>query len=1052
MAKVQAYRAAAVRFRAAASACPSESGCSQAQAVFYDCLASQAGIASSRCLPPSCKPAGCPPAAGSKTQSPDAPVPALPPAPQAMPALSASFSGLLQASEKVRTTREKTDLAQARQLWELEKERASNAATHVARIDQDLRALVPELQRATKSEGDAYASALAVIVGKRALGQTTNLVWPGEHLSDGPGPADKDPKCSPWFAMKDPSGFEYTELDLAVCGQGTMLASGALRDRPMWWMVRNRSKLPVSLRYQVGIQCITACRSGWYDQQATLAPGKKLSSQVRGGSWHIIGHRVLEALAGATKPGAASALSSRPESFGPASAAKVSLADRFREQVKTDALSASATASDYLAAPPWDPLVARQMLAFLSAREAQRGEIASAGPSLEDQLAQTLEGIRAAAPSTVEVHVTDQEMKSGAAAPLSNYETHVWSYQKPEVHRCNFVIGGKLTQRTVLSIGKNGELSAPDPHDVDLRASWDLTASPPDSVRIEAGSTIQAKVAQREGRGPLGGGHRKVRAVSPEYYVVSVGPESGLSPESADALVFAEESAARNVAVQLVRASVVCRELAGRAPDRQGGAPEGKVGLVAEARRVEFSPTATAGDQWEFALRGSGGASTSRRSVTEVAAGRIVTKEETTSGSGTSATVSARDDNWNVLSSVVTSEGSPTTQTYDFALVEHLFPFRPGMSWHQRVRQVQSGDAASSVEDLEIEVVGWERVTVPAGTWDALKVRKVSRPVRPGESAVTEYVTTFWYVPEVKAEVRTESPSGVSELTSFKVTPSVPDATRRKQEDERLAIERRKAEEEADQQLALEAEARKKAEAEERQQLAREAAERKRAEAEEKSRLALEAAERKKAEAEERGRLALEAAERKKAEAEEKKRLAREEADRKKAEAEAAKLMDAETRQLAARARELEAEAKRTQAARQVPGSSAQAAVVPSAGGSPRRPANTLDEAKADPRFRFGAIIEDAKVRVVGVSDRYPYFGIPENGCSAGKNFATAELLARFDGQAPGTSVVLRLENPSPGSTAPGATMAFPLLRRAGKGKDGTFVYCGKGTAFPVRR
>lgn len=115
-------------------------------------------------------------------------------------------------------------------------------------------------------------------------------------------------------------------------------------------------------------------------------------------------------------------------------------------------------------------------------------------------------------------------------------------------------------------------------------------------------------------------------------------------------------------------------------------------------------------------------------------------------------------------------------------------------------------------------------------------------------------------------------------------------------------------------------------------------------------------------------------------------------------------------------------------------------------------PANTLAEAKADPRFRFGAIIEDAKVRVVGVSDRYPYFGIPENGCSAGKSFATAELLARFDGQAPGTSVVLRLENPGPGSTAPGATMAFPLLRRAGKGKDGTFVYCGKGTAFPVRR
>jgi hypothetical protein len=1078
--KAQAYRAAAARLRAAATACPADSGCSQAQAAYYECLASLASVAPTRCLPPSCKPVSCPVA-----KSPEAPVPVSPsPSLPAMATLNESLSGLLQASEKARQARGKTDLAQARQLWELEKERASNAAAHLGRIGQDLRALVPELQKSTKAETDAYGLALAQLIAKRAPQQTTNLAWPGEQLVEGPKPADNDPKCSPWFAMKDSSGFAYPELDLAVCGQATMLASGELRDRPMEWRVRNRSKLPVSLRYQVGILCITACKSGWYEQQATLAPGKKLVSQVRSGSWDLIGHRVLEALGSAAKPGTTSALASKPsESFGPLPAAKASLADTFREQVKVNADAAGAAASDYLAAPPWDPAVARQMLSFLSAREALRtsGELASAGPSLDDELARILEGVTAAVPRTVEVHVTDHEMKSGATAPQSNYETHVWTYQKPEVrNRCTFFAGGKLTQQTVLAMGKDGEVTAPDPHDLDLQVSFDLAASPPDSVRLEAGSSIQAKVAQHEVRGPLGGGHRKVRAVSPEYFVVSMGPERGSNSDSADALVFADEPTARNVAAQLVRASTSCHQLASTAADRKVGAPEGKVSLVADSRRVEFSPAATVADQWEYALRAAGATSTSKRSVTEVAAGRIVTKEETTSGSGTSTTVSTRDDNWNVLSSVITSESSPTTQTYDVAVVEHLFPFRPGMSWHQRTRQMQSGDTTASVEDLEVEVTGWEKVTVPAGTFDALKVRKVARPVRPGETAVTEYLTTFWYVPEVKAEVRVESPSGISELTSFKVTASVPDATRRKLEDERLAVERKKAEDEADEQLALEARARKKAEAEERERFARESAEKKKAEAEEKQRLALEVAEKKKAEAEEKQRLVLEAAEkkkaeaeektrlaredaeRKKAEAEEKKRLAREEAERKKAEAEekrrlareqaeGAQSMDAATRQLAARALELEAEARRMQAARPGPGPSAPPPAIPATGGSPRRPAATLDEAKADPRFRAGAVIEDAKVRALSVSDRYPYFGIPENGCGAGKTFLTVELVAPFDGQAPGTRVVLRLEKPSPGSTAPGARMAFLRLRRAGKGQDGTFVYCGTGTAFPVR-
>jgi hypothetical protein len=123
---------------------------------------------------------------------------------------------------------------------------------------------------------------------------------------------------------------------------------------------------------------------------------------------------------------------------------------------------------------------------------------------------------------------------------------------------------------------------------------------------------------------------------------------------------------------------------------------------------------------------------------------------------------------------------------------------------------------------------------------------------------------------------------------------------------------------------------------------------------------------------------------------------------------------------------------------------------TPAAGGM--MPANTVKEAEADPRFKASSLIEDAKVKVVNITAGYPYFGIANNGCGSGKSFVTGELLSPFDGMSSGSPVVLRIEDPNIGPVRAGSSLAFSGLRRAGKGKDGTFVYCGKGTAFPVRR
>lgn len=114
-------------------------------------------------------------------------------------------------------------------------------------------------------------------------------------------------------------------------------------------------------------------------------------------------------------------------------------------------------------------------------------------------------------------------------------------------------------------------------------------------------------------------------------------------------------------------------------------------------------------------------------------------------------------------------------------------------------------------------------------------------------------------------------------------------------------------------------------------------------------------------------------------------------------------------------------------------------------------PAANVEEAKKDPRFAAAPMVEDARVKVVGVSEKFPYFGIPNNGCSAGRNFVNAELVSPFDGLPVGVPLVLRIEDATLGPARAGSFLAFSGLRRAGKAPDGTFVYCGKGTAFPVR-
>lgn len=117
----------------------------------------------------------------------------------------------------------------------------------------------------------------------------------------------------------------------------------------------------------------------------------------------------------------------------------------------------------------------------------------------------------------------------------------------------------------------------------------------------------------------------------------------------------------------------------------------------------------------------------------------------------------------------------------------------------------------------------------------------------------------------------------------------------------------------------------------------------------------------------------------------------------------------------------------------------------------PKIPAKSYDQARTDPRFVRMALQDDLRARIFRTLDGYPYYGITNNGCSQGKHFFEAELLSPVDGLPAGARVILRIEDVTLGPTATGGTLAFSGMRRAGKGPDGTWVYCGRGSAFQIR-
>jgi len=89
----------------------------------------------------------------------------------------------------------------------------------------------------------------------------------------------------------------------------------------------------------------------------------------------------------------------------------------------------------------------------------------------------------------------------------------------------------------------------------------------------------------------------------------------------------------------------------------------------------------------------------------------------------------------------------------------YSFPLEVGKSWEKEVTYTRNYDSFKVVMKAKGQVVGWEKVSVPAGTFNALKI-EVSGPFNgfnpaPGGGRWSgQQFLTVWYVPEVRNSVK----------------------------------------------------------------------------------------------------------------------------------------------------------------------------------------------------------------------------------------------------------------------------------------------------------
>jgi hypothetical protein len=97
------------------------------------------------------------------------------------------------------------------------------------------------------------------------------------------------------------------------------------------------------------------------------------------------------------------------------------------------------------------------------------------------------------------------------------------------------------------------------------------------------------------------------------------------------------------------------------------------------------------------------------------------------------------------------------TRRFATPLERYRFPLAPGERWNQMLANVNETAHTQGQISRFARVDGWEKVTTPAGTFDALRIRVIMRlDDEEFWRTATECNYLVWYAPEVGAAVREE--------------------------------------------------------------------------------------------------------------------------------------------------------------------------------------------------------------------------------------------------------------------------------------------------------
>jgi hypothetical protein len=167
------------------------------------------------------------------------------------------------------------------------------------------------------------------------------------------------------------------------------------------------------------------------------------------------------------------------------------------------------------------------------------------------------------------------------------------------------------------------------------------------------------------------------------------------------------------------------------------------------------APTVAAGDNWTYRVRdGFTGLprGDQRHEVVRVGGDRVEVAGAVELGDGSQV----YDREWNWLrrpaTDLQTFEYSPAYQAFSF-------PLTAGKTWRSQATATDPRDGRRFPVKIEGRVLGWERVRVPAGEFDALKIeRRVYigywESTYRGQSVIQEHE---WYAPSVKWAVKREA-------------------------------------------------------------------------------------------------------------------------------------------------------------------------------------------------------------------------------------------------------------------------------------------------------